>query len=104
MRAQQVSLVAVPFADAAAVHSGAPVAIFLAVALAAEPVGFLERHRLAARQVQLVAIVGVVAVEAPAMLGIVLEHDIGVHRGQLAPLAVDGLRRRGSWSRGRCLR
>ena len=52
VRAQQILLGAVPVAGAAAVHAGAPVAIFLSVALAAEPVGLLERHRLAAGQVQ----------------------------------------------------
>ena len=56
VRAQQVPLGAVPVAGAAAVHAGAPVAIFFAVALAAQPVGFLERDRLAAGQVQHVAV------------------------------------------------
>ena len=88
--AQQVPLVAVPVAGAAAVDAGAPVAVFFAVALAADAVGFVERDALAAGQVQEVAIGGVVAIQAPAVGFVVLENDVGVHRGELAARAVDG--------------
>ena len=104
MDAQQIAFGAVPVAGAAAVHAGPPVAIFFAVALAAEAVGFLERHALAAGQVQEVAVVGVVAIQAPAVGFVVLENDVGVHGGQLAPGAVGRHGRRGSWSRERCPR
>ena len=89
VRAQQVALVAVPLADAAAVHARPPVAQLLAVALPAQAVRLLERHRLAAREVQHVAVRRVVAVEAPAVLLVVLQDDVGVHVLQLAARAVD---------------
>ena len=69
--AQQVPLVAVPLADSPAVDARAPVAELLAVALAAEPVRLLEWDPLAAREVEPVAVVRVVAIEAPAMLLVV---------------------------------
>src|SRR6266511_3811845 len=67
VRAEQVLLVPVPLAHAPAVHAGPPVAVLLPVALAAEAVRLLERNGIAARQVQAIAVVGVVAVEAPAV-------------------------------------
>lgn len=73
---EQIAFLAVPFACAPAVNPRAPVAIFLAVALAAYPVGFLERHPLAAGEVEEVAIVCVVTIETPPMLLVVLQHDV----------------------------
>ena len=59
-------------------HSRTPVAILLSVALAAHPVRLLERHPFPARQVQEIAIVGVVAIQAPPILLVVLQHDVVV--------------------------
>jgi hypothetical protein len=67
----------------------APVAELVAVALAAEPVGLLEGDRRAARQVQLVEIVRVVTVEAPAVLRVVLQHDLLVGVAHPPPSRVD---------------
>src|SRR5664279_3761272 len=88
LHAQQVGFGAVPVAGAAAMNAGPPVAVLLAVALAAEAVRFFERHMLAAGQVQDVAVVGVVTVQAPAVGLIVLENDVGVHGRKLTPVAV----------------
>ena len=68
--------------------AGAPVAQLLAVALAAQQVRALERHALAAREVQPVAVGRVVAVEAPAVLLVVAQLDVVVHLAQLAPRGV----------------
>ena len=59
-------------------HSGPPVAILLSVALAADPVRFLERHPFPAREVQEVAIVGIVTIQAPPVLLVMLQHDVVV--------------------------
>jgi hypothetical protein len=59
-------------------YSSTPVAILLSVALAAHPVRLLERHPLPAREVQEIAIVGVVAIQAPPILLVVLQHDVVV--------------------------
>src|SRR5262249_37606777 len=56
----------------------------------ADAVGLLERDLLAAREVQLVAVVEVVAVEAPAMLFAVLEDDLLVRDLELALARVHG--------------
>jgi len=48
------------------------------VALAAEQVRLREVDEHTAREAQLVAIAGVVAVEAPPVLRVVLEDDVGV--------------------------
>ena len=101
--AEQVPLGAVPVAGAPAVHAGPPVTEFLAVALAAEPVGLVERHGLAAGQVERVAIGRIVAIEAPAVLFVVLEDDVGVHVGQHAAGPVRASRR-GRRCKERCLR
>ena len=86
---------------APAVDARPPVAQLLAVALAAQPVGLLEGHPLAAGQVEPVAVGRVVAVEAPAVLLVVPQLDVVVH--PVAPAAC-GSRGRSAWhsSRGRC--
>ncbi len=76
VHAEQIAFLAVPFACAPAVNPRAPVAIFLAVALAAEPVRFFEGHAFPARQMKEVAIVRIVAVQAPAVFFVVLQHDV----------------------------
>jgi len=83
--AQQVGLVAVPVARAASVDPRTPVPQFLAVTLPAEAVGLLERYPLAAGEVEPVAVVGVVAVQAPAVFFVVLELNLGVHVRQNTP-------------------
>jgi hypothetical protein len=88
VRAQQILLVPVPLTDAPSVHACPPVAILLAVTLTAQPVRLGERHRLAAGQVQLVAVVGVVTIEAPAVFRVVPQLDIGVEIGEHAPRPV----------------
>src|SRR6476620_7455218 len=75
---EQIAFLAVPVACAPAVNPRAPVAVFLAVALAAYPVRFLERDPLAAGEVQEVAIVCVVTIETPPMLLVVFQHDVVV--------------------------
>src|SRR5947209_1096474 len=88
VRAQQVALFPAPTAGPAAVHARAPVPQLLSVALTAQPVRFLECHRLAAGQVEGIAIGGVMTVQAPPVLRVVLQYDVGVHRRQFAALAV----------------
>ena len=78
VHAEQITLASVPFTRPPAVHSSTPVAILLSVTLAAHPVRFLERHPLPAREVQDIAIVGVVAIEAPPVLLVMLQHDVVV--------------------------
>ena len=70
--AEPVLPAAVPVARALAVHAGLPVAIDGAVTLPAEFVGVLEVDELAVGQAELVAVIRIVAVEAPApLLGVV---------------------------------
>ncbi len=58
------------------------------MALAAETVGFVERHRLAAGQVEDIAVIGVVTIQTPAVGLVVLEDDVGMHGGELTAVAV----------------
>jgi hypothetical protein len=76
MHAEQITLLAIPLAGAAAVHPRAPVAILLAVALPAQAIRLFEWHSLTAREMKNVAIVRVVTVEAPPVLFVVLQHDV----------------------------
>ncbi|MGB2716558.1 MAG: hypothetical protein WBC51_20410 [Vicinamibacterales bacterium] len=64
-------------------NTGSPVAVLLAVALAAELIRLLERHRLATGKMQPVAIVGVVAVETPPMFLVVFQDDVIVRVDEL---------------------
>jgi len=89
MGAQQVPLGAVPIAGAPPVHPGPPVAQFLSVALAAELVGDRELDLGPAGQVQPVPVVRIMAVQAPAAVGPVIELDFGMHVLELPPLPVD---------------
>lgn len=90
MRAQEVLLVTFPVTGAPAVHAGRPVAQFFAVALAAQAVRLVERHLLAACQMEGIPICRIVAVEAPAVLFVVGQDDVSVHIRQLTPGAVNG--------------
>src|SRR4051812_17438528 len=87
VHAEQVFLLAVPHSRAAAVHTRPPVAIFVPVALAAQLVALVEFDLFAARQPQLVAVVRVMTVEAPAVLGVMLEDEIVLR--QLTPGGVE---------------
>jgi len=90
VHAQQVLLGAVPLPHAASMYPRAPVAVLLPVTLTAQPVRFLERDGLPAGEVQLIPIVGVVAIETPPVLGVVLQVDVRVHVGQRSPLSIRG--------------
>jgi hypothetical protein len=81
MGTQKISLGAIPVSSAAAMNAGAPIAILFAVALAAYPVRFFERHPFTAGQMQNIAIIRIMAIEAPAMRFVVLQNDIAMHRG-----------------------
>jgi hypothetical protein len=85
MRAEKITLGTIPLASPAAVHTGAPVAEFLAVALAAKPVGLGKSDTLAAGKMQPITIGRVVAVKAPAMRLIMPEDDFLMHAGKRSP-------------------
>ena len=86
--AEQVLLGSAPAAGALAVDAHPPVAELVTMALAAQLVGLGEQHLVPAGEVQVVAAIGIVAVQAPAALGAVLELDLVMH-GQVAPLGID---------------
>ena len=90
IHAEQVGLPAVPLAGPLAMNARLPVAVLLAMALAAKLVGFLELDRLAGSASQRVSVVRIVAVETPPMLFIVVQLDLVVRRLQLAPGPVEG--------------
>lgn len=79
MSTQQVSFGPVPIPGPPAMHTGAPIAKLFAVALSAELVGLIEGHAFAACEMEPVAIRGVVAIQAPPMLLVVLQNYFGVH-------------------------
>ena len=76
MHTQQIGLVAVPLSGASPVHAGAPVAELFTMTLTAEHVRLVEGHLLAARQMQHIAVIRVVAIEAPPMLLVVFQLDL----------------------------
>ena len=68
MNAETIGLFAVPLAGSLAMDAGLPVPEYGAVTLAAEIVRFLERDELTVCQPQLVTVIQVMAVQAPALL------------------------------------
>jgi hypothetical protein len=66
-------------------NSSSPITKLFAVALAAQFVGFFEQNRLSAGKMEPVTIGGVMTIEAPAVLFVVLQHDIGVHPRKFTP-------------------
>ncbi len=88
MGTQQVLLVAVPVPGAFSVNANLPVPKFLAVALAAESIGFEKRDDLTGGEAKRVAIVGIVAIETPALVFGMAEDDAGVLIHQLPPVQV----------------
>ncbi len=71
-------------------NADAPVAVLLTVALSTQPVRLGERHGLAARKMQLVAVSRVVAVETPPMFRIVLQYDVVVRIDERPPNGIRG--------------
>jgi hypothetical protein len=78
MGAQQVTLPSVPVAAALPVHTRPPVAELVPVALPAKLVGFGKINQGSAGQPEFVAIAGIMAIQAPAMLLVVTQNDIGM--------------------------
>lgn len=90
MCAEEIGLLSVPFSGATSMNTGSPVPVFLPVALSAEAIGLLEGHRLAAGQVKLVPVLGVMTVQTPPMLLVVAQHDLRVEPRQLPTLRIGG--------------
>lgn len=88
MGAKEIGLVAVPGAGPPSVDPRPPVPILLAVALTAKTVGFLESHRSAAGQMQLVPVFLIVAIQAPAILFIVPQNDVRVEGSQWSTVGI----------------
>ena len=86
MNAQAVCLLSVPLTGPATVNPRFPVAVDSSMALPAQAVGLLELHQRSAGEPQPVAVVGVVAVQTPAVLLVVLQVDLLVRHLQLAAL------------------
>lgn len=88
MGTKEIGLVAAPGTGPPSVDPRPPVPILLAMALTAKAVGLLESYRSAAGQMQLVPVLLIVAIQAPAILLIVSENDVGVKRRQLSPVGI----------------
>jgi hypothetical protein len=82
--AQQVLLVSVPVPGAFPVNAGLPVPQFFDVALTTESIGFGKRDDPPGNEAKSVAVIGIVAIETPALSFAVVEDDIGVLIDQLA--------------------
>ncbi len=67
MNTQAVLFVAVPHAGPFSVQARLPLAQDRAVALAAEDIGFFKAYQLAIREPKFVPVIGIVAVETPAV-------------------------------------
>jgi hypothetical protein len=80
--AEEITLVTVPLSTSTSMDAGPPVPVLLPVTLTAETIGLLEGDELPAGQVEPVPVLGIVAVQAPAMLLVVAQHDLGM-KGQL---------------------
>ena len=87
--AQQVLFLSVPATGPPSVNALFPIPEFWPVTLAAEFVGFLETDQLSAGGVEEIAIVGVMAVHAPAVSFIVFENDIIMEVFQYPALEID---------------
>ena len=85
---EEVALVPVPITAPAAVHSSSPVPVFLPMTLSTEPIGFLEGNRIPAGQVELIPVLGIVAVQTPPVFLVMLKHDFGMEARQLPSFGV----------------
>ena len=109
MHAEAIFFATVPVTGALSMHAGFPVAIDGSVALAAKTVGFFKAHQRSVGESEPVAVIGIVAVQTPALLPGMDEgfgdllvhvefstHRIGVHIGMAvgAGKGVFGKRRR----------
>jgi len=88
MNAEQVAFFSVPEAGPLAVDAHLPVTKRGAMALAAEPVGFRELDEPSVREVQEIAILRIVTVQAPAVPLVVVQIDPFVLEGQFAAFPV----------------
>ena len=88
MDTEQVALLPVPMAGSLAVETLFPVPERGSVALAAKPVGFRELDEPSVRQMQKVAILGVVAIEAPTVGLVMTKLDLFVRQRQLTSIAI----------------
>ena len=79
VRAQEVTLGAIPVAPAPSVNSLAPITEDRPVTLAAELVRFVEPDQRAVGQAQVIPVVRVVTIEAPSIRGPVIDLDLLVH-------------------------
>jgi hypothetical protein len=69
--AEEIGLVSIPIPRAAAVDSGPPIPVFLAVALAAQAVRFLEGDGSSIGQVENIPVLGIVTIQTPPVFFIV---------------------------------
>ena len=77
MSAQQVLLLPVPLTGPLSVDSRLPVAVFVPVTLAAKPVTLGKVDLLTGDKPEFVAVIHVVAIEAPSLfLGVVLQLNV----------------------------
>lgn len=90
MGAEEVGLVAIPFAGSPSVDTSSPITVFLSMALSTEAVGLFEGHRHAAGQVELVPVVRVMTIQTPTVVLVMPQDDVGVENGKLPPLGVGG--------------
>jgi hypothetical protein len=89
MGAEQIALGTVPVTPAPPVDPLSPVPVDRPVALAAKPIRLIEANQRTVDQLQPVAILGIVAVEAPPLGRAVVQLDILVHVLHLSALVVD---------------
>jgi hypothetical protein len=87
--AKEIALMPVPIPGSAAVDPRPPIPVLLPMALATEPVGLLKGNQLPAGQMQLVPVPGIVAIQAPPVVLVMFQVDLGVER-QLPASAVGG--------------
>jgi len=78
MDTQQVVLLPVPLARALAVNPSLPISILISVTLAAQPVRLNKGDRLTAGAPEDVAVVRVMAIEAPTVPLVMVKLDVGV--------------------------
>lgn len=75
MHAQQILFLSIPGTGALAVFSRLPVPQFVSMALAAQPERLAKIHRSATGKPQYIALLGVMAVQAPAVLCVMFENN-----------------------------
>jgi hypothetical protein len=80
---------ALKVADSLAVNTGLPVLVNIAMALAAKPVGFGKINRFTIRQLQFIAVGGVMAIKAPPILFRVVQFDGRMLILEFSPFGVD---------------